>query len=122
MGKDLGVHGNLFGGVMLSWIDESAGALAARICRTPNMVTLKIDEVIFRKAVKVGFLISIYGDVVRIGTTSITLKIEARKTNVISEEETVVCSTQITFVRIDESGDPVPIPTTVRERYKEKAV
>ena len=120
MGKDLGVHGNLFGGVMLSWIDESAGALAARVCRSPNMVTLKIDEVIFRKAVKTGFLISIYGEVERLGNTSITLLIEARKTNVISEEETVVCTTRITFVRIDESGEAVPIPSSVKEKYKEK--
>ena len=119
MGKDLGVHGNLFGGVMLSWIDEAAGAMASRVCRKPNMVTLKIDEVIFKKAVKVGFLISVYGEVIRVGNTSITLKIEARKTNVISEEETIVCTTQITFVRIDDSGDPVPIPTVVKQKFNE---
>ena len=118
MAKDLGVHGNLFGGNMLSWIDEAAGTMAANVCRSPNMVTLKIAEVIFKKAVKVGYLIRIYGAVERIGNTSITLNVEARKYNVISEEETVVCSTKITFVRIDESGDPVPIPSPVRERYQ----
>ncbi len=117
MAKDLGVHGNLFGGNMLSWIDEAAGTMAANVCRSPNMVTLKINEVIFKKAVKVGYLIRIYGAVERVGTTSITLNIEARKYNVISEEETVVCSTQITFVRIDESGEPVPIPSPVRDKY-----
>ena len=117
MTKDLGVHGNLFGGNMLSWIDESAGTMAAKVCRSPNMVTVKIDEVVFRKAVKVGFLIRIYGKVRHMGNTSITLSIEARKHNVISEEETTVCSTEITFVRIDESGDAVPIPTTVKEKY-----
>ncbi len=98
MGKDLGVHGNLFGGVMLSWIDEAAGTMASKVCRSPTMVTLKIDEVIFRKPVRVGFLIRIYGEVCRIGNTSITLKIEARRFNVISEEESVVLSTRITFV------------------------
>ncbi|MDR9488659.1 hotdog domain-containing protein [Salibacter sp.] len=120
MGKDLGVHGNLFGGNMLAWIDEAAGTLASEICRSPNMVTLKIDEVIFKKAVKVGFLIKIYGEVVRMGNTSLTMKIEARKYNVISEEETIVCSTKMTFVRIDESGEPVPIPMMVKEKYEEK--
>ncbi len=120
MGKDIGVHGNLFGGVMLSWIDESAGCLAARICRNPNVVTIKIDEVIFKKPVKVGFIISIYGDIIRVGNTSITLKIEARQTNVRTEEEAVVCSTQTTFVNINPSGEPIPIPASVREKYIDK--
>ncbi len=118
MGKDLGVHGNLFGGNMLSWIDEAAGTMAVTICRTPNMVTLKLEEVIFRKAVKVGHLIKIYGKVVRMGTSSITLCMEARKYNPISDEENIVCDTFLTFVRIDESGEPVPIPSSVREKYK----
>lgn len=120
MTKDLGVHGNLFGGVMLSWIDEAAATLAARICYTPNMVTLKIDEVFFRKPVKTGFLIRIYGGVCSMGNTSVTLNVEARKYNVISGEETVVVSTKITFVRIDESGEAVPIPKSVKEEYKDK--
>jgi acyl-CoA thioesterase YciA len=117
MGKDLGVHGNLFGGNMLSWIDEAAGTMAASVCQSPNMVTLKIAEVVFRKAVKVGYLIRIYGKIVGMGTTSVTLKIDARKHNVITEEEILVCDTEITFVRIDEYGDPVPIPVAVREKY-----
>lgn len=117
MGKDLGVHGNLFGGNMLSWIDEAAGTMAASVCQSPNMVTIKIDEVVFKKAVKVGYLIRIYGEVCKMGNTSVTMKIEARKHNVITEEEITVCSTEITFVRIDEYGDTVPIPTSVKEKY-----
>jgi len=117
MAKDLGVHGNLFGGYMLSWIDEAAFSMAAAICRTPNMVTLKIAEVIFKKPVKEGFQIKIYGEVIRVGNTSITLYIDARKYNVISEEETTVCSTEITFVRIDQSGEAVPIPQQVRDKF-----
>ena len=117
MGKDLGIHGNLFGGIMLSWIDEAAASYAAEICHTPNMVTLKIEEVIFKKPVKIGFQIRIYGEVERVGRTSLTLKIDARKYNVYSAEETTVCAAKITFVRIDESGESVPIPTPVRERY-----
>ncbi len=119
MGKDLGVHGNLFGGNMLSWIDEAAGTMAASVCQSPNMVTLKVDEVVFRKAVKVGYLIKIYGQVCKMGTTSVTLRMEARKHNVITQEEILVCDTEVTFVRIDEYGDTVPIPESVRNLYKE---
>ncbi len=117
MTRDIGVHGNLFGGVMLAWMDEAAAALATKVCHTPNMVTVKIEEVVFKKAVKVGMQIHIYGEVTKVGNSSISMKMEATKYNVYSAEETVVCTTNITFVRIDENGDPVPIPSPVRERY-----
>lgn len=117
MGKDLGIHGNLFGGIMLAWIDEAAASYAAQICHSPNMVTVKIDEVNFKKPVKIGFQIRIYGEVESVGTTSITLNIEARKYNVYSAEESLVCTTKIVFVRIDEAGEAIPIPQPVRDRY-----
>lgn len=117
MEKDLGIHGNLFGGIMLSWLDEAAATMAYEVCRSPNMVTLKIDEVIFTKPVKIGFYLKIYGDVIAMGNTSITLLVEARKHNVYSGEETVVCTTNFTFVRIDEQGDAIPISDEVKRMY-----
>lgn len=117
MEKDLGIHGNLFGGIMLSWLDEAAAIMAYEICHSPNMVTLKIDEVLFKRPVKIGFHLKIYGEVLRVGRSSITLQVEARKHNVYTGEEMVVCSTNFTFVRIDEHGEAVPISERVRERY-----
>jgi len=119
MTRDLGVHGNLFGGNMLSWVDEAAGLMATKICQTTNMVTVKMEEVNFKRPVKMGFSISIYGKVVAMGRSSITLYMEARKHNVYSGEETLVTSTKIVFVRIDEVGDPIPINEPIREIYKE---
>lgn len=118
MAKDIGVHGNMFGGIMLAWIDEAASAMAIQVCRTPNMVTVKVDELIFKKKVKEGFLIKIYGEVTHVGNTSLTLNIEARKGSVYSGEEDIVCHTTTTFVRIDEAGDPTPIASSVKEKYK----
>jgi len=118
MTRDIGVHGNLFGGVMMSWVDEAAAVYACLVCHTPNMVTVKVNEVIFKKKVRVGFLIKIYAEVVSIGRSSITLGIEARKGSVYSGEEEVVLSTFVTFVRLDEAGDPTPIPSPVLEKYK----
>lgn len=118
MTRDLGVHGNLFGGNMLSWIDEAAGLMATKICRTTNMVTVKMEEVNFKRPVKMGFSISIYGKVVAMGSSSITLYMEARKHNVYSGEETLVTSTKIVFVRIDEVGNPMPIEEEIRNHYK----
>lgn len=118
MTKDMGVHGNLFGGIMMAWIDEAASVMACQVCHSPNMVTVKIDELVFQKKVKEGFLIKIFGEVAQIGKSSITMTIEARKESVYSQEQDLVLTTRVTFVRIDEGGDPTPIPSPVRERYK----
>ena len=120
MTKDLGVHGNLFGGSMLSWIDEAAVAMANRICKTPNMVTRKMTEILFEKPVKVGYVINIYGEAVSMGTTSIALSIQAKRYNVYTEEEVTVCTTQVVFVRIDEDGNKIPIAGEVRRRFEEQ--
>ena len=53
MALDLGVHGNLFGGSMMSFLDEAAAAYSCQICDTPRMVTKKIEEVVFECPVKV---------------------------------------------------------------------
>lgn len=117
MVKDIGVHGNLFGGIMMSWIDEAASSMAVSICHTPNMVTVKVSDLVFKKKVKEGFLIRIYGAVSKMGNTSVTFTMEARKVSVYSGEEDVVVTTDTTFVRIDEEGRPTAIPTIVKERF-----
>lgn len=120
MALDIGVHGNLFGGNMMCFLDEAAAAYANQICDTPRMVTKKIEEVVFECPVKVGNIIKIYGEVDRIGTSSITLKLEARKHNVYTGQQKLVCSTKMVFVRIDDEGQPVPISERVKSRYDER--
>ena len=115
--SDLGFHGNLFGGKLLAWLDASAAAYAMQVCDTPRMVTIKIDECLFKKPAKEGQLLKIYGDVDSIGETSITLYMEARSHNVYSGKQNVILSTKIKFVRIDEMGDPVPISERVKLKY-----
>ncbi len=117
MVKDLGIHGNLFGGILMSWIDEAAAAFATEYCYTPNMVTLRVGELLFKKPVKSGNHIRIYGEVLGLGNTSITLSIEVRKYSLYSGEETLVCSTNTTFVRIDDDGTPTPIDESIRKRH-----
>ena len=118
MARDIGIHGNLFGGVMMSWIDEAAASFATEYCYTPNMVTVKVGELVFRKPVKAGNHVRIYGAVESLGTSSINLRIEVSKYNLYSAEETIVCHTTIAFVRIDDDGTPTPIGETVRKRHE----
>lgn len=115
--SELGVHGNMFGGKMLSFIDECAAAYSAQLCDTPRMVTIKIEELLFKSPVKLGNLLKIYGKVLSFGKTSLTLYVEVRKHNVHTGFQDVVTHTNITFVKIDEDGVPIPISDRVKERY-----
>jgi len=119
--SDLGFHGNLFGGNLLKWLDSSAAAFAMQACDTPRVVTIKIDECLFKKPAKEGQLLKVYGKVDSVGNTSIKLYIEARAHNVYTGNQTTVVSTYITFVRIDEDGNAIPISERVKRKYDQKS-
>lgn len=117
---DIGIHDNMFGGLLLGLIDDAAASYASQICDTQRVVTLKIDELIFKKPVKVGSILKVYGEIVSFGTTSVTLYIEVRKHNVYTGSQDIVTYTKIVFVRIDEDGKPIPIHEHVKTRYWER--
>ena len=118
--SDIGIHGNMFGGNMMSLIDECSAAYTSQICDTPRVVTIKVDELVFKKPVKVGSILKCYGEVKEFGNTSITLYIEMRKHNVYTGKQEVVTHTNIKFVRIDDEGNPLPISERVKTRYTER--
>ena len=107
--SNIGVNDNLFGGIMLSWLDEAGGIMASTISCSTNMITLKMDEVLFKLPVKVKEQIRIYGKVDRMGRTSVSLYLEARRANLKEESEEVVCSTKMVFVKVDDNGKPAEI-------------
>jgi acyl-CoA thioesterase YciA len=83
------------------------------------MVTISIDKCFFEKPAKEGQLLKIYGAPSKLGTTSITLYMEARAHNVYTGEQKVVLRTHIRFVRIDEDGNPIPISERAKIRVGE---
>ncbi len=103
---------------MLAWLDEAAASFAAQVCDSPRMVTKHIAELTFEKPVRPGQLIKIYGKVERIGKTSLTMAVEARRHAVYNVTQKIAVSTKITFVRIDGDGDPIPISEKVRQKYR----
>lgn len=119
--SDLGFHGNLFGGKLLSWIDAAAAGYAMQVCDTPRVVTISIDKCQFLKPAKEGQLIKIYGDIDSFGTTSLTLSMQARSHNVYNGAQKTILDTKIKFVRIDEDGSPIPISDRVKNRYTKKS-
>jgi len=118
--SQIGVHGNMFGGYMMALIDECSAAYAAQICDTPRVVTIKVDELIFKKPVKTGNILKVYGEVSEFGNSSVTLYMEVRKHNVYNGEQTVVTHTHIKFVRIDDEGNPIALSERVKNRYKQR--
>ena len=77
---------------MLSWLDEAGAVFSAQVCGSPRLVTKSISEVTFDKPVRPGQIIKIYGDVIRIGATSITIRLQARRHSVYNGSQKNVCS------------------------------
>ena len=116
--SDLGFHGNLFGGKLLSWLDAAVAAYAMEKCRSQNMITIAMDQCVFKKPAKEKNLVKIYAEVSRIGNTSATFRVEARAYNVFRGDEIVILSTNMTFVRVDDEGVPIQISQTVKDKFR----
>ena len=104
---------------MLAWLDEAAAAFAAQAADTPRMVTKHIAGLTFSKPVRPGQIIKIYAEISQVGKTSIKLAVEARRHSVYNGTQRPVVSTQMTFVRIDGDGEPIPISEKVRQKYRD---
>jgi acyl-CoA thioesterase YciA len=109
--EDLNPRGTLFGGTLLSWIDEEAAIYA--ICQIGDrmVVTKAISKIDFKSSPKLGDIIEIGMDLVRVGNTSITLKCNVRNKDT---KEDVITIDEIVFVRVDETGKPKAIQNSVQ--------
>lgn len=106
----------------MSWLDLAAAAYAMEICHNRRMVTVQIDECVFKKPAKEGSLVKIYAELTKIGNTSVTLRVEARAFNCYTHDEQIILHTKMVFVRIDEDGTPIPISKSVKDSYAKKDV
>jgi len=116
--SDVGFHGNLFGGQLLCWVDEAGAALSAEFAETGRVVTKYISEVNFQSPVRPGQIIRIYGAIKKVGKTSLTVEVEARRHSIYNGTQKPVLNCQMVFVRIDGDGDPVPIPPHIHYKFK----
>ena len=109
MPRDTNAQGTIFGGVILSYIDQ-AGAIEARRQGCNVMVTVSMDKVVFHEPVFVGDLVSFWTETLRIGTTSITTKVtvEVHRGPHPSEAVTVT-EAQVVYVNLDANRRPTPI-------------
>jgi acyl-CoA hydrolase len=86
-------------------------------CRSQNMITIALDQCVFRKPAKEKQLVKIYAEMIKIGNTSASFAVEARGYNVFRGDEVVLLATTMTFVRVDEEGIPIPISEQVKRVF-----
>jgi acyl-CoA thioesterase YciA len=106
--RDTNPHGTIFGGIILSYIDQAAAVAAKRVTRR-KIVTVSMREVVFKKPVYVGDLISFYAEVTKVGRTSISTRVvvEAQREN--DPKDVVrVTEAEVVFVAVDDAGNPAP--------------
>jgi acyl-CoA thioesterase YciA len=109
MPRDTNAQGTIFGGVLLSHIDQ-AGAIGAREYAPHTYVTVAMEKVEFKNPVFVGDVLSFYTRVVRVGRTSITIHVHVAAERFADPARTVpVTEATLTFVAVDEHRRPVPL-------------
>lgn len=108
MPRDTNHYGTIFGGVILSYIDQAGAVEAAR--QTPHkIVTVAMDKVVFHQPVFVGDVVSFYTELLRVGRTSITVKVivEAYRRSP-GGAPIMVTEAQVVYVAIDDDLKPIP--------------
>jgi acyl-CoA thioesterase YciA len=109
MPRDANYLGTIFGGVILSSLDL-AGAVEAHQHSDRKLVTAAMREVKFISPVFVGDLVSFYTETIKIGSTSITVRVTVQATRARAPHETArVTQAEVVYVAIDETGKPVPV-------------
>lgn len=112
MPRDTNNLGTVFGGVILSYIDQ-AGYVEARKHGPYRWVTVALDKVIFHAPVFVGDIVNLHTKTLRVGTTSVTVLVLVQVERFASREIVDVTEAQMTFVAVDECGRPTPVAKAV---------
>ncbi len=103
--ENLNAHGTLFGGSVLSWIDEESAIFVTCQLNKGNIVTKYMSEINFVSSAGLGDIIEIGMETVKFGKTSITVRCEVRNK---FSKDTIIKIDEIVFVHLDETGKPTP--------------
>jgi len=112
MPADCNGNGDIFGGWVMAQVDLAGSVIPARYAQG-RMATVAVNEFVFKQPVRVGDILSFYGKLVRIGRTSITVKVEVYAERFRAQGKYIkVTEASLTYVAIDDNGRPRPVPTT----------
>ena len=110
MPADTNANGDIFGGWVLSQMDQ-AGGIAAVERAQGRVVTIAVEAMTFIRPVKVGDVLCVYTIVERVGRTSMSIHVEAWARRFMTHGREKVTDATFTFVAIDAAGKPRPIPS-----------
>jgi uncharacterized protein (TIGR00369 family) len=116
-------HANLRGDVHGGWImklADEAGALAAMRHAQARVVTVAIDQMVFREPIRLGDLVRLEAEVTYVGRTSIESRVEVIAEDPLSGKRTHTNTAYLVYVALDERGRPTPVPRLIAETDSEK--
>ena len=110
MPADLNQNGDVFGGWVMAQVDV-AGAIPAMRRACGRVATVSVNSFLFKQPVSVGDIVSLYADIVRVGTTSITVRVEVyAERNYAAPIIVKVTEAELTYVAIDGAGMKRKLP------------
>ena len=109
MPRDTNVHGTIFGGIILSYIDQ-AGAVHVRRHRCHHVVTVAMDGIVFHEPVYVGDVVSFLTRTVSVGRTSVRVRVTVEALRYEDNARVTVTEAEVVYVHVDAERRPIPIP------------
>jgi acyl-CoA thioesterase YciA len=110
MPADCNANGDIFGGWVMAQVDLAGSVIPARYAGG-RIATVAVIEFIFKQPVRVGDILSFYAKLVRLGRTSITVKVEVYAERFRAQGQFVkVTEASLTYVAIDDEGKPREVP------------
>ncbi len=101
-------YGTAFGGVIMSWIDMTAGMAAQRHCRR-EAVTAAIDSIVFKKPIRIGDHVVIKATVNYVSRTSMEVGVRVTREEPYTGKQAVATKAHLTFVALDENKEPTAV-------------
>ena len=119
--NDTNLHGNLMGGRLMYWMDIAAALSAQRHCNGP-VVTASVDNISFENPIKLGNVVHIEAKVSRAFNSSMEIHMKVWGEDVIQRYKYKSNEAYYTFVALDPTGRPRPVPPVVAETELEKKI
>ena len=109
MPQDANAAFDIFGGWVMAQMDSACGIRAAERAKG-RVVTAAVREMSFARPVKIGDTLCVYTDIIKVGRTSITLKVEAWAQRYLTQQKELVTHGEFIMVALNENGKPTPLP------------
>jgi acyl-CoA hydrolase len=107
--QDANLYGNVHGGNVMKLMDEAGASAAIRHARQP-VVTVAVDQVLFREPIHLGDLLTVTAELTYVGRTSMEVRIEVQAENLVSRQVKHTNTAFFVYVALNADGQPTPVP------------